>query len=66
MESEPSQRTNDPQDAPITPEQALAGLNAKVVDSNELMDGSNEILISHKGAVYRLRETRSGKLILQK
>lgn len=44
----------------------IAGPNSKVVDSMELMDGANEILISHKGAFYRLRETRSGKLILQK
>ncbi|MFI4876614.1 MAG: hemin uptake protein HemP [Blastopirellula sp. JB062] len=43
-----------------------AGPNAKIVDSDSLMAGNSEILISHKGAFYRLRETRSGKLILQK
>ncbi|MCC9607105.1 hemin uptake protein HemP [Blastopirellula sp. JC732] len=66
MDSEPSHSSDEVQNAPLSPDEALSGINAKIVDSNDLMEGSNEILISHKGAVYRLRETRSGKLILQK
>jgi hemin uptake protein HemP len=31
-----------------------------------LLQGQVEVLISHGGEIYRLRLTRSGKLILQK
>jgi hemin uptake protein HemP len=39
---------------------------APVVSSETLMQGGNELVIAHRGDVYRLRVTRSGKLILQK
>jgi hemin uptake protein HemP len=35
-------------------------------DSRELFDGRTEICIAHEDAVYRLRITRAGKLILTK
>ncbi|MCA9174213.1 MAG: hemin uptake protein HemP [Planctomycetales bacterium] len=35
-------------------------------DSDELLQGEKEVLISHHGEVYRLRETRNGKLLLGK
>lgn len=34
--------------------------------SNELFQGNREVLIEHNGEVYRLRITRTGKLILNK
>jgi hemin uptake protein HemP len=34
--------------------------------SQDLLQGQVEVLISHGGEIYRLRLTRSGKLILQK
>jgi hemin uptake protein HemP len=37
-----------------------------VVSSETLMQGASELRIVHRGDVYRLRVTRSGKLILQK
>lgn len=37
-----------------------------VVPADFLFQGSQEILISHKGEHYRLRITKSGKLILTK
>jgi hemin uptake protein HemP len=37
-----------------------------ILSSDELMQGATELQISHRGEVYRLRLTRSGKLILQK
>ena len=39
---------------------------AKTVPSAHLFDGSREIAIAHEGAIYRLRITRQGKLILTK
>ncbi len=38
----------------------------RIVTSDELLAGEKEVLISHHGEVYRLRETRNGKLILGK
>lgn len=37
-----------------------------VYDSAHLFKGATEIAIEHDGAVYRLRITRQGKLILNK
>lgn len=34
--------------------------------SNDLFQGNREVLIEHNGEVYRLRITRTGKLILNK
>jgi hemin uptake protein HemP len=36
------------------------------VSSDDLMQGATELLITHRDDVYRLRITRSGKLILHK
>ena len=36
------------------------------LDSQMLFCGARELLIRHNGAVYRLRMTRAGKLILTK
>lgn len=38
----------------------------RVIASTELLQGAVEVLIDHSGEIYRLRLTRSGKLILQK
>ncbi|MEZ6067696.1 MAG: hemin uptake protein HemP [Planctomycetaceae bacterium] len=38
----------------------------RLVDSNDLLQGTHEVLIRHGNEVYRLRQTRSGKLILHK
>lgn len=34
--------------------------------TDELFHGTNEIVISHRDAVYRLKITRQGKLVLNK
>ena len=39
---------------------------ARVVESEDLMQGSREIQIVHGDDIYRLRVTRNGKLILTK
>lgn len=38
----------------------------RVIESRELFRGESEILISHDGAIYRMKITRQGKLILNK
>lgn len=38
----------------------------RLIRSEELLAGAQEILIEHDGQTYRLRRTRSGKLILHK
>lgn len=53
------QRTNaEPADAELRRQQMLT--------SDDILGGQMEVLISHHGAVYRLRDTRNGKLILGK
>lgn len=37
-----------------------------VIASNQLLGNKNIILIQHQTAVYQLRETKAGKLILTK
>jgi hemin uptake protein HemP len=44
----------------------LSLTSTPVVSSETLMQGASELRIVHRGEVYRLRITRSGKLILQK
>ena len=38
----------------------------KVLESETLFQGRNEIIIRHQGADYRMKITRQGKLILNK
>ena len=42
------------------------GRRPRTVRSEDLLQGQVEVLIEHGADVYRLRLTRSGKLILQK
>jgi hemin uptake protein HemP len=42
------------------------GRTQRIVESRDLFRGDNEILISHDGAIYRMKITRQGKLILNK
>lgn len=55
---------------PNNPDAAPASLPAsqtqRVVESRDLFRGESEILISHDGAIYRMKITRQGKLILNK
>jgi hemin uptake protein HemP len=38
----------------------------RALDSRQLFRDAREVLIEHNGALYRLRLTRAGKLILTK
>ena len=64
------QRRFDQQSArPISgaiPRADLAAAAGRVVTSDTLFQGSREIGIEHYGALYRLKITRQGKLILNK
>ncbi len=49
---------------PLSPAPSRAP--SKTVSSKDLFEGSFEIGIDHRGAMYRLKITRQGKLILNK
>jgi hemin uptake protein HemP len=60
---------NDPAMNPPTPPPEMAnapGCDLRTLRSDELLQGQVEVLIAHGNDTYRLRLTRSGKLILQK
>ena len=40
--------------------------DSRRINSQSLLAGAKEILIQHADQIYRLRETRSGKLIMHK
>lgn len=40
--------------------------STKIIDSNHIFKGSSVVEIVHKGAVYVMRITKDGKLILTK
>lgn len=44
----------------------LSSVNVQVIESNNLFAGQQEVLIRNGDELYRLRRTRSGKLILCK
>jgi hemin uptake protein HemP len=54
----------DDKERPSRPQ--TAGTEPVQFDSSELFAGRTEICIAHQDAVYRLRITRAGKLILTK
>lgn len=47
-----------------TPPQGPGG--GRVLRSEEILQGSREVVIDHAGQLYRLRLTSTGKLILTK
>jgi hemin uptake protein HemP len=57
-------------DKPDTLNQSISAhdtvANVRVLDSSDIFRGANEIVIRHEGAVYRMKITRQGKLILNK
>jgi hemin uptake protein HemP len=54
-------------DAPATaPPQAEGTRRPARVSSAQLFQGATELQIEHRGALYRLRQTALGKLILTK
>ncbi|KQV38172.1 MULTISPECIES: hemin uptake protein HemP [unclassified Rhizobium] len=56
--------TSNERDAASAPHEA--GTTAHTIDSRDLFRGATEIQIVHDGAIYRMKITRQGKLILNK
>ncbi len=57
----------DPQHAPRRPPDLKhPSLNDRVIASHALFGERKEVAIEHDGAVYRLKITKQGKLILNK
>lgn len=56
---EPSQPADEASNSDLPQQQ-------RFVRSEDILQGENEVLIIHGGIVYRLRQTKSGKLILNK
>lgn len=48
------------------PAEAMRALPEPRISSRQLLGEGKEVLIEHRGAIYRLRETSLGKLILTK
>lgn len=58
-----SQTNHQPPAVAPKPETSKA---TRSIASSSLLAGAKEILIQHADQIYRLRETRSGKLIMHK
>lgn len=56
----------EPLSTPIPAPALRAPVAAPQLDSQALFGAARELLIQHNGALYRLRMTRAGKLILTK
>ena len=62
-----TQRQCEQVDQSLIDAQRLSNLQLSMaVDSREVLRGNQELLIDHDGALYSLRVTRQGKLILTK
>ncbi len=55
---QPSKPVDEPSNSGVPPQ--------RFVRSEDILQGENEVLIIHGGVTYRLRQTKSGKLILNK
>jgi hemin uptake protein HemP len=55
-----------PNEPDAVPPSLQTNQTQRVVESRDLFRGENEILIAHDGAIYRMKITRQGKLILNK
>ncbi|MFN7735885.1 MAG: hemin uptake protein HemP [Pirellula sp.] len=68
MSKEPEPNPPDETSIQNTPLRRLQGLGSipKIISFAELCRCGDEIWIENEGAIYRLRRTRQGKLILTK
>lgn len=58
--------TSEEKHAPEERDQEDAPDARRVIRSAEIFAGMEEVFIEHEGQTYRLRQTRTGKLILHK
>lgn len=69
MRARPILQTVEPRRTPGSqpgPSPASLRIEASPVESQALLQGQRMVTISHNGEIYRLQETRLGKLILTK
>jgi hemin uptake protein HemP len=67
MATQPSSAAATPPSASPQPERPVAARGeVPRISSEELLGGAQEVQIEHRGALYRLRQTSLGKLILTK
>lgn len=66
MQTEPHIDRHLPSEAGHSPLSMSAYGSALTLDSQVLLNGQRELLIRHRGQLYRLKVTRQGKLILTK
>lgn len=52
--------------SPSTPSAETATDTTRSINSQNLLQGHQEVCIKHENQIYRLRVTRQGKLILTK
>lgn len=52
--------------APAAASDPASSILAQPLDSQQLLQGRRELQILHQGQIYRLQQTRQGKLILIK
>ncbi len=57
---------NQPEPRPEVPTDPRSAQEPVDLDTRQLFAGRSEIRIAHDNAIYRLRITRAGKLILNK
>jgi len=50
----------------LPPPSAQSQVVAQSIESQAILQGRTSVTITHKGVIYRLQETRAGKLILTK
>ncbi len=62
----PELRFNHRESTPVELQRAYVREPARTLTSESLFLGTHEIGIAHAGALYRLKITRQGKLILNK
>jgi hemin uptake protein HemP len=55
-----------PQNTSVQARSAEAPAASPSLDSQALLQGHNAVVITHNGALYRLQNTRQGKLLLTK
>ncbi len=59
-------KREDPTLVPIEAKSTQAMLATHIVDSQQLLNKEGKVEILHRGEIYQLKQTRSGKLILTK
>jgi hemin uptake protein HemP len=58
--------SQEPGPVRVVPVRSMVRSSVACISSESLLAGANEVQIEHRGALYRLKQTSLGKLILTK